>query len=1369
VQDPYAPDVVCQDITVTLGNDGTASISGEDIDGGSTDDCFIIFYTVDISEFTCDNIGENSVTLTAYDGAFRTASCVANVTVEEPSGGTIVCCDAPDAQCQNIEVSLDEDGTATITTDQIDNGSTAECNIASYLLDISTFDCDDIGENTVGLLVTDEQGNTGSCGATVTVVAASDLTANCQDISVQLDANGEASITADDIDNGSVAACGAIPTLSIDLSNFSCDDLGDNTVTLTADDSESTTTCTATVTVEDNIAPSANCQDITIELDANGNYTLANDALDNNSSDACGILTNSLSQNSLSCDDLGTLDITLTVTDVEGNTANCTATVTVEDNNTPTATCQDITVQLNANGEVSISPEDVDNNSATLCGNAVTLSLDQTDFDCDDLGGNTVTLTATNGNQTATCTANVTVEDDIAPTADCQDITVSLDITGSYSLANEEVDDNSNDACGISYSLSKSVLTCDDAGSVQITQTVTDPSGNTAECTATVTVLETIAPTASCQDYTAYLDENGAVSITPEDIDNGSDDNCAFSLSLDQTSFSCDEVGENTVSLTVLDENDNSSTCSATVTIVDNTVPTPSCQSITIQLDENGSATISAEDIDNGSDDNCTIASLSLTKTIFDCNDIESYNIDTLTVIDVNGNENSCIAIVTVQDNTAPTPMCQDITITLDENASASITPSSIDDGSYDNCAITSESISQTSFDCSHLGDNTVTLTLEDDQANTSSCTAIVSVQDNIEPTPICQDITIALDEEGYAEITPSSIDGGSYDNCGIITEDVSQNSFDCSNIGENTVILSLEDAELNISSCTAIVTVIDETMPTAVCQDIDIQLDENGTASITSDQIDNGSDDACGIDSYILSQTDFDCSHTGMNTVVLTVTDVNSNTSTCDATVEVLDEVSPSALCQDVTINLDNNGAASLSTDQVDNGSSDACGISSMELNQTTFDCTEVGENTITLTITDPSGNFSSCTATITVLDEVAPVAKCQDITIQLDENGTATISTDQIDNNSSDACGIASLSLNQTTFDCSNVGSNDVVLTVIDINNNLSTCEATVEVKDEILPIALCQDVTIQLDANGDASTTTQAIDNGSNDACVIASLSLNQTAFDCSHYGANTVTLTVTDVNGNSSTCSATVHVEDPIGPTVACLDPVIVFNGETGLDVDIDKLIDFNSYVDNCDILNIESPTSDINITCDQLGSTVTVTINVNDGHGNTASCDANIYVDGLPCNWTNTEGIGCVGDNLAEYDTNDGTFTITNDGCTPAYPYTADGMSFVTTELCGDGYIKALVSNIDGNGFAGIMLRNSLEEGAKKIAISTNGIDRVKKEARVLDNYPAWPQEVLSYDKIWLKIERTGFYFKAYASADDITYTPFIYQAIQMEN
>ena len=42
-----------------------------------------------------------------------------------------------------------------------------------------------------------------------------------------------------------------------------------------------------------------------------------------------------------------------------------------------------------------------------------------------------------------------------------------------------------------------------------------------------------------------------------------------------------------------------------------------------------------------------------------------------------------------------------------------------------------------------------------------------------------------------------------------------------------------------------------------------------------------------------------------------------------------------------------------------------------------------------------------------------------------------------------------------------------------------------------------------------------------DGSNDACGVASTTIDISSFDCSNVGPNTVTLTVTDVNGNSST--------------------------------------------------------------------------------------------------------------------------------------------------------------------------------------------------------------------------------------------------------
>src|SRR5205814_538622 len=158
-------------------------------------------------------------------------------------------------------------------------------------------------------------------------------------------------------------------------------------------------------------------------------------------------------------------------------------------------------------------------------------------------------------------------------------------------------------------------------------------------------------------------------------------------------------------------------------------------------------------------------------------------------------------------------------------------------------------------------------------------------------------------------------------------------------------------------------------------------------------------------------------------------------------------------------------------------------------------------------------------CTAVVTVGDSVPPVAICKDGTVQLDVSGHGTISPAQINNGSTDASGIANLSLSQTNFDCANIGTNTVILTVTDNNGNTSTCPATVTVSDLIPPAALCTNWTVQLDYSGQGTITAAQIDNGSTDACGIASLSLSQTNFDCTNIGTNTVTLTVTDNNGNS----------------------------------------------------------------------------------------------------------------------------------------------------------------------------------------------------------------------------------------------------------
>ena len=220
-----------------------------------------------------------------------------------------------------------------------------------------------------------------------------------------------------------------------------------------------------------------------------------------------------------------------------------------------------------------------------------------------------------------------------------------------------------------------------------------------------------------------------------------------------------------------------------------------------------------------------------------------------------------------------------------------------------------------------------------------------------------------------------------------------------------------------------------------------------------------------------------------------------------------------------------------------MDNGTIENCSLDNLAISQTDFDCTDVGTSTLEFSARDISGNTATTNFTVTVEDNVAPEAIAQDLTIQLDATGNAATTAAAVDNGSNDACGIASRSLSQTNFGCADLGPNNVTLTVTDNNGNESTTTAVVTVEDTAPTIAIAQDLTVELDAAGIAFITAAQADNGSNDPCGIASMTVSQSGFDCDDLGANEVDFSATDVNGNTATVTFTVTVQDNIAPTLS----------------------------------------------------------------------------------------------------------------------------------------------------------------------------------------------------------------------------------------
>ena len=580
----------------------------------------------------------------------------------------------------------------------------------------------------------------------------------------------------------------------------------------------------------------------------------------------------------------------------------------------------------------------------------------------------------------------------------------------------------------------------------------------------------------------------------------------------------------------------------------------------------------------------------------------------TLTITETDGKVHIETPSVTLVDTTSPTMVAQNVTVNLDATGNASITISDIDNGSFDNCSLITLGLSQATFDCTDIGQNTITLTGTDGSGNTSSTTSTVTIRDLLAPTIVTKDITVNLDASNNASITISDIDNGSFDNCSLITLGLSQATFDCTDIGQNTITLTGTDGSGNTSSTTSTVTIRDLLAPTIVTKDITVNLDASNNATITVSDIDNGSFDNCSsLITLNLSKTSFTCADVGLNQVILSGTDSTGNIGFATTNVIVVDNLAPLAICKPVTISLNPSGIATLTTADVNNGSSDNCSVN-LSLSQSTFNCSYLGVNAITLLVTDSQGLISTCSTTVTVVDNILPTMTCKSIVLNLDATGNATITASDIDNGSADNCSLVTLSLSKTTFNCSNIGSNTVVLTGTDVSGNTSSCSASVTVVDNTPPIMACKPITLNLDATGNATITASDIDNGSGDNCSLASLSLSKTTFNCSNIGQNTVILTGTDASGNPSTCATTVTVVDNILPTMTCKSIVLNLDATGNATItasDID-----NGSADNCSLVTLSLSKTTFN--CSNIGSN-TVILTGTDASGNTSSCSAPVIV------------------------------------------------------------------------------------------------------------------------------------------------------------
>ncbi|KAG1680168.1 hypothetical protein FOA52_000281 [Chlamydomonas sp. UWO 241] len=480
-------------------------------------------------------------------------------------------------------------------------------------------------------------------------------------------------------------------------------------------------------------------------------------------------------------------------------------------------------------------------------------------------------------------------------------------------------------------------------------------------------------------------------------------------------------VGINTVGYTASDGATpaNTATCTQTVTVVDNELPTITCPTDPVVVVLSSAETrrrLSSVVPENCAlmpdlvalssfSDNGAVVSTSMSVggvTIAAGACLPTATCDetltaTITVMDAAGNSASCMVDMYIQyDIVAPSVSCVDTTLYADASCQSEMpefTTSTSDD-----CIITSNVQTPAAGSMLMLGATEVSVTASD-QANTATCTSTVIVVDTTPPTITCPaDATALPNDLGVCAATTSTGTAIASDNCGTIASiSPAPGATLTLPVGINTMGYTASDGATpaNTATCTQTVTVVDIEAPVIACPaDATAVPNDLGICGATTTTGTSIASDNCVTTSISPAPGATLTLSVGTRTVDYTVSDgaMPVNTATCTQTVTVKDTEAPIVNCPATYVVLSGSNCTARMPDLAAEATySDNCiGIASVgvTVGGETYApgaClpTEVCNSNLSATITktDGSGNAAACTTTLLIDgdgDKYKADAKC-------------------------------------------------------------------------------------------------------------------------------------------------------------------------------------------------------------------------------------------------------------------------------------------------------------------------------------------------------------------------------------------------------
>jgi len=551
---------------------------------------------------------------------------------------------------------------------------------------------------------------------------------------------------------------------------------------------------------------------------------------------------------------------------------------------------------------------------------------------------------------------------------------------------------------------------------------------------------------------------------------------------------------------------------------------------------------------------------------------VTDITIVTFTATDEVGNQNSCAINVEVIDVLNPQiVICAENDIQpLDISCSHTLGDYTSSITAVDNCTSQGDiALIQTpavgSVFSGHGTVIPVTIEAVDESGNSISCAFEVTLEDTTAPVVVCpSDQTVSADASCMFQMTDFTGLVTATDNCSA-TADVTLTQDPLAGemvSGTTTVTITATDEQGNAETCEFDLIAVDTTAPiiTDCAPDVTEQVDANCEFALADYTALANVTDNCSPDLIATQTPPAGTVYSGDETeivITLNYADANGNNTDCQFTVTLEDSVLPSITCP---VNQDVVTTASceytVEDFMVQSVAMDNCSATAdITLTQAPAVGTVVfGEGAVqdvTITATDLAGNVNTCTFQITLTDTIAPEITCgEDLVVVGDAQCQYELEDYTNHMTTSDNCD-TDIEVTQApaigTVITGHGTTQVITLTATDNSGNQTSCEFMLTLVDNTNPEIVCiENQTLDAVADCTAELPDYMPQIITSDNCIETTLAQDPLPGTILPQGETVVTMTVTDINNNTQTCSFTVEVIDVTPPSVDCLPNITVPN-------------------------------------------------------------------------------------------------------------------------------------------------------------------------------------------------------------------------------